>query len=51
MQEDSRYEHVKNVRIEKNLIFFELSYQIDLEPFLGSKSSEECKLKLRNYQK
>ena len=51
MQEDSTYEHVKNNEIEKKLIFFELSYQIDLEPFLGSKSRQECKFKLRNYEK
>ena len=41
MQEDSTYEHVKNDQIEKNLIFFEISSQIDLEPFPGSKSRQE----------
>ena len=51
MQEDSTYEHVKNDQIEKKLIIFEISFQIDLEPFLGSKSRYECKFKPRNYQK
>ena len=51
MQEDSTYEHVKNDEIEKKLIIFEISCQIDLEPFLGSKSRQECKFKPRNHQK
>ena len=50
MQEDSTYEHVKNDQIEKNLIFFEISYQIDLEPFQGRKSRQEFKFELGNHQ-
>ena len=41
MQEDSTYEHAKNDQIKKNLIFFEISSQIDLEPSLGIKSRQE----------
>ena len=50
MQEDSPYEHVKNDQIEKNLKFFEISSQIDLEPFPGSKSRQEWKFQPRNHQ-
>ena len=51
MQEDSTYEHVKNDQIEKKLIIFEIAFHIDLEPFPGSKSRQECKFKPRNFQK
>ena len=51
MQEDSTYEHVKNDQIKKNLIFFEISSQIDLEPSLGIKSRQEGKFEPWNLKK
>ena len=51
MQEDSTYEHVKNDQIEKNLIFLEISSQIDLESFPGMKSCQEFKFEPGNHQK
>ena len=51
MQEDSTYEHVKNDQIEIFLIFFKISYQIDLEPFPGMKSRQEFEFELGNQQR
>ena len=51
MQEDWTYEHVKNDQIKKNLIFFEISSQIDLEPSLGIKSRQEWKFEPWNLKK
>ena len=51
MQEDSTYEHVKNDQIKKNLIFFKISSQIDLEPSLGIKSRQEWKFEPWNLKK